>query len=125
MLSESTGPGEVREAGDEPCYVISVAAKLVALHPQTLRYYERLGLVVPARSRGGIRLYSPSDVQRLQRIARLIDQLGVNLAGVEVILHMTDRMAELRRELDQMQAQLGAEVERLLRLLDERPLGSG
>jgi len=125
MPSELTGPDPLREpAGDEPCYVISVAAKLVAMHPQTLRYYERLGLVVPARSRGGIRLYSPSNVQRLQRIARLVDELGVNLAGVEVILHMTERMEQMRREMDTMRAQIEAEVERLLRLMDERPPGS-
>lgn len=105
---------------DEPCYVISVAAKLVDLHPQTLRYYERLGLVVPSRSRGKLRLYSPSDIERLQRITRLVEDLGVNLAGVEVILNMTERMEEMQREMDAIRAEMGAEIERLRALLDER-----
>ena len=105
---------------DEPCYVISVAAKLVELHPQTLRYYERLGLVVPSRSRGNVRLYSPGDIERLQRIARLVDELGVNLAGVEVIMNMSDRMAEMQREMDAIRAELEAEIDRLRALLDER-----
>jgi MerR family transcriptional regulator/heat shock protein HspR len=123
MHSDTTGSGQFREgADDEPCYIIGVAAKLVAMHPQTLRYYERLGLVVPARSPGNIRLYSPRDIQRLLRIARLVDQLGVNLAGVEVILHMNERMEEMSRQMDRVRAQLEAEVERLLRLLEERSL---
>jgi len=105
---------------DEPCYVISVAAKLVELHPQTLRYYERLGLVVPSRSKGKVRLYSPGDIERLQRIARLVDELGVNLAGVEVILNMTGRMEQLQQEMDAVRAELEAEINRLRQLLDER-----
>ncbi len=105
---------------DEPCYVISVAAKLVSLHPQTLRYYERLGLVIPSRSRGKVRLYSPSDIERLQRISRLVEDLGVNLAGVEVILNMTARMEEMQREMDAMRAEMEAEVIRLRALIDER-----
>jgi len=105
---------------DEPCYVISIAARLVELHPQTLRYYERLGLVVPSRSKGKVRLYSPGDIERLQRISRLVDELGVNLAGVEVILNMTERMEQMQGEMENMQAELGAQVERLRQLLDER-----
>jgi MerR family transcriptional regulator/heat shock protein HspR len=105
---------------DEPCYVISVAAKLVDLHPQTLRYYERLGLVVPSRSRGRVRLYSPSDIEQLQRISRLVEDLGVNLAGVEVILNMTERMEQMQREMEAVRAEMEAEIERLRRLLDER-----
>lgn len=105
---------------DEPCYVISIAAKLVDLHPQTLRYYERLGLVVPSRTKGRVRLYSPSDVERLQRISRLVDELGVNLAGVEVILNMTERMAEMQQEMEALRVELEAEIERLRQLLDER-----
>lgn len=105
---------------DEPCYVISVAAKLVALHPQTLRYYERLGLVVPSRSRGRVRLYSPCDIERLQRIARLTDELGVNLAGVEVILNMTERMERMQCEMEALRAELQAEIDHLHNLLDER-----
>ncbi len=105
---------------DEPCYVISVAAKLVDLHPQTLRYYERLGLVTPSRSRGKVRLYSPSDIEQLQRISRLVEDLGVNLAGVEVILNMTERMEEMQREMEAVRRELEAEIERLHALLDER-----
>ena len=105
---------------DEPCYVISIAAKLVDLHPQTLRYYERLGLVVPSRTKGRVRLYSPSDIERLQRISRLVDELGVNLAGVEVILNMTERMEQMQKEIEAVQSELEAEIERLRQLLDER-----
>lgn len=83
----------------EPCYVISVAASILEVHPQTLRYYERAGLVQPSRSRGNIRLYSHKDIERLQLILRLIDDLGVNLAGVEVILNMTEQIQELEAEV--------------------------
>jgi MerR family transcriptional regulator/heat shock protein HspR len=85
---------ENRTAENEPFFVISIAARLVNVHQQTLRYYERLGLLEPGRSKGNIRLYSMKDVHRAQQIRRLIDELGVNLAGVEVILNMSDRMAD-------------------------------
>lgn len=94
---------------DEPCYVISIAARLVGMHQQTLRYYERAGLVVPKRTVGNIRMYSNADIQRIREAQRLIDQLGVNLAGVDIILHMRDQMREMQREI----ARLRAEVERL------------
>jgi len=83
---------------DEPCYVISVAARLLGMHVQTLRYYERAGLIEPSRSRGNIRLYSAQDIERLREVKRLMDDLGVNLAGAEVILRMRDRIAQLERE---------------------------
>lgn len=89
----------VQNGGDEPIYVISVAARLLELHPQTLRYYERAGLVKPNRSRGRIRLYSQHDIERLRKISRLIDELGVNLAGVEVILNLTEKLEEMQVEL--------------------------
>ncbi|MBC7232522.1 MAG: helix-turn-helix transcriptional regulator [Chloroflexi bacterium] len=98
---------------DEPCYVISIAAQMVNLHPQTLRYYERIGLVVPARSRGNIRLYSQRDIERLQKISRLTNELGVNLAGVEVIMHLTDTIERMQAEMDALRASLEAEIERL------------
>lgn len=98
---------------NEPCYIISVAARMVELHPQTLRYYERLGLVQPTRSEGNRRLYSPRDIERLRRIARLTDELGVNLAGVEVILNMTRRMRRMRAEMERMEAEFEREIERL------------
>ncbi len=105
---------------EEPCYVISVAARMVNMHPQTLRYYERLGLVEPSRSRGRIRLYSNRDIERLQQIQRLISDLGVNLAGVEVIMHMTERLFQMEKEMREMQTQMEAEIRRLRAALDER-----
>jgi MerR family transcriptional regulator/heat shock protein HspR len=91
---------------DEPCYVISVAAKMVGMHQQTLRYYERAGVIEPARSRGKIRLYSQSDIARLRQIQRLINDLGVNLAGAEVILKMRDRIEQMETELADLRQQL-------------------
>src|SRR3989304_1815408 len=79
---------------EEPCYVISVAARLLGMHVQTLRYYERAGLIEPFRSRGNIRLYSEQDIERLREVKRLMEVLGVNLAGAEVILRMRDRLGE-------------------------------
>lgn len=96
---------------DEPCFSISVAAQMVDLHPQTLRTYERLGLIKPARTRGNRRLYSPADIERLQQIVRLTDELGVNLAGVEVILRMRERILAMQREMEAMQAEFEAELE--------------
>ena len=81
------------------CFVISVAARLLKVHPQTLRYYERAGLLRPSRSKGNIRLYSQSDIEQARQIKRLIDDLGVNLAGVEVILRLTERIRRLEEEL--------------------------
>ncbi len=90
-------------------YVISVAARLVNMHPQTLRYYERAGLVKPTRSRGHIRLYSQRDIERLRKIARLTDSLGVNLAGVEVILRLTETLTQLQIELEKHKVKLASE----------------
>lgn len=89
---------------DEPHYVIGVAARLVDLHPQTLRHYEALGLVRPQRSQGNIRLYSPRDIERLRKIVCLTQELGVNLAGVEIILRLSQQVKALRAELAQMEA---------------------
>ena len=91
---------------DEPCYVISVAARLVGMHAQTLRYYERGGLVRPSRSQGRRRLYSPADIARLREIQGLINDLGVNLAGVDVIFRMRRRMLEMEAELEELRRQL-------------------
>src|SRR5579864_3443679 len=87
-------------------FVISVAARLVGVHEQTLRYYERAGLVEPARSKGRIRLYSLHDLERVRQIRRLTDDMGVNLAGVEVIMRLTDRIRELETQVDELQAAL-------------------
>ena len=91
---------------DEPCYVISVAARMIQVHSQTLRYYEREGLLEPARSRGNIRLYSQRDIEKLRRIKTLTEDLGINLAGVQVVMRMMDRMAEMEKEIQQLTAQV-------------------
>ena len=90
----------------EPRYVISVAARMLGVHAQTLRYYERAGMIEPSRSRGNRRLYSMDDIERLRRIKTLIDDLGVNLAGVEVIMRMGERMAEMERWIRMMEMEL-------------------
>jgi MerR family transcriptional regulator, heat shock protein HspR len=91
---------------DEPCYVISVAAKMVGMHQQTLRYYERAGVIEPSRSRGNIRLYSQTDIARLRQIQQLINDFGVNLAGAEVILKLRDHIARLEDEVENLRRQL-------------------
>ncbi|MBA3534612.1 MAG: helix-turn-helix transcriptional regulator [Ardenticatenales bacterium] len=100
---------------DEPIYVISVAARMVNLHPQTLRHYEKMGLVEPARTQGGVRMYSQQDIEKLQKINSLIADLGVNLAGVEVILNMSKQIEELQAQLEEIQASFQIEIERVQR----------
>jgi MerR family transcriptional regulator/heat shock protein HspR len=92
--------------GGEPRYVISVAARMLGMHAQTLRYYERAGMIEPSRSRGNRRMYSVEDIERLRRIKTMMDDLGVNLAGVEVIIRMGERMAEMDRRMRLMEAEL-------------------
>jgi MerR family transcriptional regulator/heat shock protein HspR len=87
-------------------FVISVAARLVGVHEQTLRYYERAGLVQPARSKGRIRLYSLHDLERVRQIRRLTEDLGINLAGVEVIMRLTDRIRTLESEAEALRAEV-------------------
>jgi len=82
-------------AKDEPVYTIAVASRLTRMHPQTLRKYERAGLLTPARPSGNQRLYSETDVERLKRIQYLVEERGVNVAGLELTLAMTDRLAEI------------------------------
>ena len=96
-------------ADEEPRCVISVAARMVGVHAQTLRYYERIGLLGPARSRGNIRLFSPEDVRRARWIRSLIDDLGINLAGVEVIMRMQARMADLERQVRALEDRVKSE----------------
>jgi MerR family transcriptional regulator/heat shock protein HspR len=96
-------------AEDEPCFIISVASRMVGVHAQTLRYYERIGLVAPARSRGNIRMFSLFDVQRAKWIKSLIDDLGINLAGVDVTIRMTSRIAELEQRVQELTTQLEQE----------------
>lgn len=103
---------------DEPIYVISVAARLVEMHPQTLRYYERAGLLKPTRSSGKIRLYSQREIKQLRKIARLTNELGVNLAGVEIIMDLTERLERLQEHMKQREAQLQAEIDKLRQELE-------
>ena len=91
---------------DEPRYVISVAARILSVQTHTLRYYEKIGIIEPHRSRGNIRLYSEGDIALLRRVKSLIDDMGVNLAGVEVVLRMIQRMGELQNELEQVRKEL-------------------
>ncbi len=91
---------------DEPCFVISIAARMVGVHAQTLRYYERAGLVEPSRSEGNIRLYSPQDIERLLQIKTLLEDLGVNLAGAEVILRLTERIAGMEGQMQTMEGEI-------------------
>ncbi len=94
-------------------FVISVAARLVEMHPQTLRYYERAGLLKPTRSSGKIRLYSQREIERVRKIARLTNELGVNLAGVEIIMNLTERLETMQEQMKKREAELRAEIERL------------
>lgn len=91
---------------NEPCYVIGAAARIIGVHVQTLRYYEREGIIQPSRSRGNQRLYSPQDIARIRQIKTLVDDLGVNLAGVEIILRLTHRITEMEQKLQELQAEL-------------------
>jgi MerR family transcriptional regulator, heat shock protein HspR len=86
-------------ADAEPVYVISVVSRMLQMHPQTLRKYERAGFVQPSRSGGMLRLYSDEDVRRLRLIKHLVDDFGLNLAGVELILHLRERMDRIHERL--------------------------
>lgn len=89
-----------------PRYMISIAAELVGMHPQTLRIYESKGLVQPKRTPGNTRLYSEADLERLRLIQRLTSQLGLNLAGVETVLRLEDELERLRVRLDRMEREM-------------------
>ncbi len=133
----------------EPLFVISVAARLVEMHPQTLRKYEREGLIAPSRTTGNLRLYSDRDIERLRQVKYLVEERGLNLAGVQLALDLTARLRELRsriseggvdgragggeakrtdqlrRELDTTLAMLGYIDQAELRLLREEALAQG
>jgi MerR family transcriptional regulator, heat shock protein HspR len=91
---------------DRPRYMISVAADLVGMHPQTLRIYEQKGLVRPNRTAGNTRLYSELDIERLRLIQRLTTEIGLNLAGVERVLHLEDELQQMKRRLARMEAEM-------------------
>jgi len=87
----------------KPRYVISIAARMIGIEAHTLRYYERLGLVQPKRSSGNIRLYSEEDIDRLRYVKALMSDCGVNLAGVEVVLRLMQRMKDMQQQLEEME----------------------
>jgi MerR family transcriptional regulator, heat shock protein HspR len=91
---------------DSPRYMISVAADLVGMHPQTLRIYESKGLIRPGRTAGNTRLYSDADLERLRLIQRLTNDLGLNLAGVEHVLRLQDELVRMHRRLDRMEREM-------------------
>jgi MerR family transcriptional regulator, heat shock protein HspR len=91
---------------DRGRYMISVAADLVGMHPQTLRMYEQKGLVRPSRTSGNTRLYSESDLERLRLIQRLTTELGLNLAGVEMVLRLEDQLGRMQRRMDRMEREM-------------------
>jgi MerR family transcriptional regulator, heat shock protein HspR len=91
---------------DRPRYMISVAAELVGMHPQTLRIYESKGLLRPKRTPGGTRLYSDGDVERLRLIQQLTTELGLNLAGVERVLHLEDQLQRMHRRLERIEREM-------------------
>lgn len=104
----------------EPLFVISVAARLVEMHPQTLRKYEREGLIAPSRTSGNLRLYSDEDIERLRQVKYLVEERGLNLAGVQLALELTRELQGLRETLDTTDASTRAmakELDRLLLLL--------
>lgn len=91
---------------DEPVYLISVVAKVLSIHPQTLRQYEREGLVEPSRTEGRMRLYSQKDMDKIKMILRLTRDLGVNLAGVDIVLQFKEQIDELESEIEELKKEL-------------------
>ncbi len=98
---------------ERPRYMISVAADLVGMHPQTLRIYENKGLIRPKRTNGGTRLYSEADLERLRLIQRLTTELGLNLAGVEIVLRLEDELRRAHALVDRLQRQMAEEVQKV------------
>ena len=96
----------MRRDSGEPLYVISIAARLVSCHPQTLRTYERMGLIQPRRSDNNVRLYSDKDIELSRQIQRLTQDMGVNLAGVEIVLNLLNRIESLQEELERLRRDL-------------------
>jgi MerR family transcriptional regulator/heat shock protein HspR len=103
---------------EQPRYIISVAAQILGVHPQTLRLYEREGLVEPSRTGGKIRLYSDHDIERVRCVMRLTQDLGVNLAGAEAILNMREHMLQMHKEIERLRREMEAELARLRQELD-------
>ena len=91
---------------DEPVYLISIVSSMLNIHPQTLRQYEREGLITPSRTEGRIRLYSQRDIDRMKLILRLTRDLGVNIAGIDIILRLKEQMEEMESEIEYLKEQL-------------------
>jgi MerR family transcriptional regulator, heat shock protein HspR len=100
---------------DRPRYMISVAADLVGMHPQTLRIYENKGLIRPKRTAGNTRLYSEADLERLRLIQKLTNELGLNLAGVELVIRLEDELKKAYGRVERLQQQLREEVQKVHR----------
>ncbi len=94
----------------KPLYMISVVAEMFSIHPQTLRIYEKKGLVRPSRTVGRTRMYSPEDVEEIARVTRLARDLGVNLAGIEIILKMRRRMLEMQAQIEELTNHVRADM---------------
>lgn len=107
----------------QPLYMISVVAEMFEIHPQTLRAYEREGLLRPSRTEGNTRVYSQEDVERIELILRLTKDLGVNLAGVEVILNMRDQMEAMQRRMNELMEAMAQRFEAEMRNLGARNEG--
>src|SRR5580700_1834530 len=102
-------------------YMISAVAEIYKLHPQTLRLYERVGLLKPSRSQGNTRLYTDTDLERLDVILTLARDMGVNLAGIEIILNMREKMVEMERQMTEFAVVVQQELSRVASLREERP----
>jgi MerR family transcriptional regulator, heat shock protein HspR len=96
----------MRQEQNEPRYVISIAAKILGIQTHTLRYYERIGIVEPSRSQGNIRLYSERDLEQLRHVKTLIEDLGVNLAGAEVIIRMAQQISQLQHRIQELEEEI-------------------
>jgi MerR family transcriptional regulator/heat shock protein HspR len=104
----------MNDPGCEPVFIISVAARILEMHPQTLRKYEREGLIAPSRTSGNLRLYSDEDLERLRQVKYLVGEQGLNLAGVQLVLEMTRRLRALQAHVEGEAARADApEMERL------------
>ena len=106
---------------NQPVYMIGVAAGLCSVHPQTLRQYERMGLVIPSRAGAKNRLYSEADIRRIRQIQRLTQEMGVNLAGVEVILRLLEDMEGLRQDVEQQMTEYVRDAEQRIRHMMTNP----
>jgi MerR family transcriptional regulator, heat shock protein HspR len=110
--------------GRKAAYMISAVAEQYQIHPQTLRLYEREGLLKPSRSEGNTRLYTDDDLERLEVVLKLTRDLGVNLAGVEIILNMREKMAEMQKQIEQFVSSLNDEISQRARPAASEPMHS-